>query len=357
MEIRIRDRLIGVDYDPFVVAELSGNHNNSLDNALKLIEAAAQAGVDAVKLQTYTAESMTLNISSGNFLIEDPHSLWNGRTLYDLYEEASTPYEWHAELFRKCEDLGILCFSSPFDEQAIEFLEELGCPAYKIASFENQDLALIRRAAKTGKPLIISTGISTLSALEDMVNASRDSGCNQLILLKCTSAYPADPKEANLVTIPHLKQMFGTEVGLSDHTLGIGVAVASVALGASFIEKHFVLDRKLGGVDSAFSMEPDEMAQLVRECKIAKHSLGTVSYRPGSKESKSRQFKRSLIVAEDINKGDLLTVKNIKSLRPGIGLPSRYIEEFIGKRAPKKLKKGTPVSWDILYSGTSEQEN
>ena len=269
MSIEIAGRPIGADHPPFVIAEMSGNHNQSLERALAIVEAAAQAGAHAIKLQTYTADTMTLNVRGGSFEISDPNSLWAGQNLHDLYKKAHTPWEWHGLIMERARELGLICFSSPFDETAVDFLEELNVSAFKIASFENNHLPLIEKVASTGKPLIISTGMATLGELDQAVSAARDAGCDQLILLKCTSTYPATPEKTNISTIPHLKKLFGAEVGLSDHTMGVGVAVASVALGASVIEKHFTLSRADGGVDSAFSLEPHELRTLVVESERA----------------------------------------------------------------------------------------
>src|SRR5471032_2687529 len=277
---KIGERLIGADAPPFIIAEMSGNHNQSLDVALQIVEAAAKAGAHALKLQTYTAETMTLDLDEGEFFIKDPGSLWTGTSLYALYEKAHTPWAWHAPIFARAKELGMLAFSTPFDDSAVDFLESLNVPAYKIASFENTDLPLIRRVAATGKPLIISTGMASIAELDETVRAAREAGCRDLVLLKCTSTYPATPGNTNIRTIPHLRELFGCEVGLSDHTMGIGVSVASVALGATVIEKHFTLRRADGGVDSTFSMEPEEMRQLVLETERAWQALGAISYGP-----------------------------------------------------------------------------
>ena len=334
---------------PFIIAEMSGNHNQSLERALKIVEAAAEAGVDAVKLQTYTADTMTIDKSDGEFFITDENSLWKGCSLYELYQKAHTPWEWHRSIFERCRELGLLCFSTPFDASAVDFLEELNVPCYKIASFENIDLPLIKKVAKTGKPIIASTGMATVAELDDLVRAARENGCEDLTLLKCTSSYPATPDGTNLRTISHMKELFHCNVGLSDHTLGIGVAVASVALGATVIEKHFTLSRAEGGVDAAFSVEPKEMAQLVRECHAAWEALGEVSYEPTDYEKKSFVFRRSLYIVEDMKSGDLLTEKNIRCIRPGLGLSPKYYEILLGKCVTRDMKKGTPLSWeDIL---------
>lgn len=333
---------------PFIIAEMSGNHNQSLERALKIVEAAAGAGVDAVKLQTYTAYTMTIDKSDGEFLITDKNSLWKGETLYSLYEKAHTPWEWHKPIFERCRELGILCFSTPFDASAVDFLEELDVPCYKIASFENIDLPLIRKVAKTGKPIIASTGMATVAELDDLVRTARENGCTDLTILKCTSSYPATPGGTNLRTIPHMRELFNCNVGLSDHTLGIGVAVASIAFGATVIEKHFTLSRADGGVDSAFSMEPDEMAQLVRECRAAWEALGEVSYDLSVQEKDSLKFRRSLYVVEDMKAGDVLTEKNLRCIRPGLGLSPKYYDVLLGKRVICDIKRGTAIRWGMV---------
>ena len=327
---------------------MSGNHNQSLDRAIKIVEAAAEAGVDAVKLQTYTADTMTIDKSDGEFLITDENSLWKGYSLYELYQKAHTPWEWHRPIFERCRELGILCFSTPFDASAVDFLEELDAPCYKIASFENIDLPLIKKVAKTGKPIIASTGMATVAELDDFVRAARENGCLDLTFLKCTGSYPATPKGTNLLTIPHMRELFQCNVGLSDHTIGIGVAVAGVALGATVVEKHFTLSRAEGGVDAAFSMEPQEMAQLVKECNAAWEALGEVSYAPTEQERKSLQFRRSLYVVEDMKVGDVLTEKNLRSIRPGMGLPPKYYDVLLGKRISCDINRGTAMSWDMV---------
>ncbi|MDK2801328.1 MAG: hypothetical protein PWQ70_2947 [Clostridiales bacterium] len=346
--IKIEDRFIGYDFPPFIVAEMSGNHNQSLKRALEIVEAAAKAGVDAIKLQTYTPDTMTLDVNTPDFFIEDKESLWKGRTLYNLYQEAYTPWEWHKPIFEKCRELGLIVFSTPFDETAVDFLEELNVPCYKIASFENTDLPLIKKVASTGKPVVISTGMATVAELDEAVRAAREAGCREIILLKCTSTYPASPEDSNLLTIPHMRDLFGCEAGLSDHTLGIGVAVASVALGATFIEKHFTLSRTEGGVDAAFSLEPEEMKMLVEETKRAWQALGKITYGTTKKEKKSLKFRRSLYVAEDMKTGDKFTPQNLRIIRPGYGLEPKYYELILGKKIRKDVKKGTPLSWDLV---------
>lgn len=333
---------------PFIIAEMSGNHNQSLERALEIVDAAAAAGVDALKIQTYTADTMTLDIDTGEFFIADKDSLWKGESLYRLYEKAHTPWEWHRPIFDRCREHGIIGFSTPFDDSSVDFLEELRVPCYKIASFENVDLPLIKKAARTGKPLIVSTGMTNLGELEELVSTARENGCTDLTLLKCTSSYPATPEGTNLTTIPHMRELFGCKVGLSDHTLGIGAAVASVALGADVIEKHFTLSRAEGGVDSAFSLEPQEMAQLVRECETAALALGTVSYAMQTQESKSLQFRRSLYIAEDMKAGDVLTEQNMRRIRPGFGLAPKYYDTLLGRKVKRDVKRGTPLAWDFV---------
>jgi pseudaminic acid synthase len=346
--MHIAGHQIGLTSQPFVIAEMSGNHNHSLDLALEIVEAAARSGAHALKIQTYTAETMTLDLDEGEFHISDPNSLWTGTSLFALYQKAYTPWEWHEPIFKRARELGIIPFSTPFDQSAVEFLEGLDVPCYKIASFENTDLPLIRRVAATGKPMIISTGMAQLAEIDETVRAAREAGCQQLVLLKCTSTYPATPASTNILTIPHLRDMFGCEVGLSDHTMGIGVAVASVALGATVIEKHFTLRRADGGVDSTFSMEPAEMTALVVESKRAWEALGQISYGPTPAELKSLQFRRTLYVTSDLKAGDALGPDNMRAIRPGGGLPPKYFDRLIGCRVARPVKRGTPVSWDLL---------
>ncbi len=339
---------IGSKHPPFVIAEMSGNHNQSLDRALSIVDAAAAAGAHALKLQTYTADSITLDVRGGDFEIKDTKSLWSGQNLHDLYSQAATPWEWHAPIMERAHQHNMLCFSSPFDEAAVDFLEDLNVPAYKIASFENNHLPLIRKAAATGKPLIISTGLASLAELDEAVTAARQAGCYKLILLKCTSTYPATPHSTNIKTIPHLADLFKCSVGLSDHTLGIGVSVAAVALGAQVIEKHFCLSRAEGGVDSAFSLEPEELQSLVHETQRAWQSLGEVFYGPTDSEAKSLAFRRSLYIAEDIQAGGLLNPKNLRIVRPGLGLHPRNYEALLGRRVSQAVTKGTPFSLDLV---------
>lgn len=332
----------------FVIAELSGNHDNSLKKALAIVDAAAGAGAHAIKLQTYTADTMTLDLDQGEFFISDPKSLWLGQSMHALYQQAHTPWEWHAPIMERANQKGILCFSSPFDESAVDFLETLDVPAYKIASFECIDLTLIRKAASTRKPLIISTGMASIAEIAEAVDAARSAGCEDLVLLKCTSTYPASPENSNLLTIPHMRDLFQCEVGLSDHTMGIGVSTAAVALGATVIEKHFTLSRADGGVDSAFSLEPHEMAALVAETQRAAQALGQIHYGPTEAERNAVRRRRSLYVAEDLKAGDILNSTNLRRIRPGLGLPPKYYDILLGKPVNQDVKKGTRMSWDLI---------
>ena len=344
----IDNRRIGRNHSPFIVAEMSGNHNQSLDRALEIVEAAAKAGAHALKLQTYTADTMTLDLREGDFFISDPNSLWKGTSLYELYQKAHTPWEWHEPIFDRCRKLDMICFSTPFDETAVDFLETLAPPCYKVASFENTDIPLIQKIASTGKPMIISTGMATAAELDDAVRTARESGCEDIILLKCTSTYPASPEDSNLLTIPHMRDLFGVQVGISDHTSGIGAAVAGVALGATLIEKHFTLRRANGGVDAAFSLEPEEMRQLVVETERAWMALGKIRYEPLIEEKKSLAFRRSLYVVEDMKAGEVFTKTNLRALRPGSGLSPKYYEVILGRRVKCDTTKGTPVNWDLI---------
>lgn len=348
MTMRSEIRTIGNDSSPFIIAEMSGNHNQSLDRALAIVDAAADAGANAIKLQTYTPDTMTLDLDEGEFFIRDPKSLWVGQSMHKLYEQAHTPWEWHAPIMERARERGIACFSSPFDESAVDFLESLGCSAYKIASFECIDLPLIRKAAATGKPLIISTGMATLPEIGEAVEAARGAGCEDLVLLKCTSTYPASPENTHLRTIAHMRELFGCQVGLSDHTMGIGASVAAVALGATVIEKHFTLSRAEGGVDAAFSLEPHELSALVTETERAWQALGEVRYGPTEAESKARLRRRSLYIAEDMKAGDVLTPNNLRRIRPGHGLAPKYYDLLLGKRVSCDVSKGTPVSWELV---------
>ena len=348
MSILISGRLIGTDAFPFIIAEMSGNHNQSLQRALEIVEAAARSGVHAFKIQTYTPDTMTIDLDEREFHISDPGNLWSGTSLYKLYTEAYTPWEWHKPIFERARELGIIPFSTPFDDTAVDFLESLDVPCYKIASFENTDLHLIRRVAATGKPMIISTGMANIAELDETVRAAREVGCKDLILLKCTSTYPATAANTNILTIPHMQELFGCEVGLSDHSMGIGVSIASVALGATVIEKHFTLNRADGGVDSAFSMEPAEMKQLVLETERAWQAIGEVSYGPTEAEKISIQFRRSLYVVKDIKAGEVLNYENVRAIRPGLGLSTKYIDVVIGKTVKQNVMRGTALSWTML---------
>jgi N-acetylneuraminate synthase len=346
--MQIGHHSIGTGHRPFIIAEMSGNHNQSLERAMEIVEAAARTGVQALKLQTYTADTMTLAINEGEFFINDEQSLWKGRNLHDLYKQAYTPWEWHKPIMDRARELGMLCFSTPFDETAVDFLESLDVPAYKIASFENIHLPLIRKVAATGKPLIISTGMANLAEIDEAVRTARAAGCRDLVLLKCTSTYPATPQNTNVATIPHMRQLFGCEIGLSDHTMGIGASVAAVALGGTVIEKHFTLRRADGGVDSTFSLEPEEMTALVVETERAWQSLGEVRYGPTEAEQKSLVFRRSIYIAKPVKAGDVLTPDNLRCVRPGLGLPPRYYEQLLGRKVGRDAPAGTPMSWDLL---------
>ena len=341
---------IGRDARPFIIAEMSGNHNQSLDRALEIVDAAAATGVQAMKMQTYTADTITLNVRGGDFEITDEASLWKGRNLHDLYDEAHTPWEWHEPIMRRAAKHGMLCFSTPFDETAVDFLETLEVPAYKIASFESTHLPLIRKVASTGKPMIVSTGMATVAEIHEAVMAAREAGAMSIVLLKCTSNYPATPENTNVLTIPHMRELFRCEIGLSDHTMGVGAAIAAIAHGASVVEKHFTLRRADGGVDSAFSLEPEEMKSLVIETERAWQSLGTVTYGAGESEQKSLQFRQSVYVARDVAAGTTLTEADLRIVRPGHGLSPKYYNLLIGRRANKDLKAGTATSWDLVMN-------
>ncbi len=347
-KITIDNYQIGSNSPPFIIAEMSGNHNQSLGRALKIVDAVSKSGAHALKLQTYTPDTMTLDIPRRDFFIDDPRSPWNGRSLFELYQEAHTPWEWHKAIFDRCRELGLICFSTPFDETAVDFLEKLNSPCYKIASFENTYLQLIRKVAATGKPTIISTGMASIAELDESVKAYRDAGGKDLILLKCTSSYPATPDSCNIRTIPHLKELFQCEVGLSDHTMGAGVSVASIVLGATVIEKHFTLERAAGGVDSAFSMEPNEMKTLVEECKRAWQALGNVKYGVTEEEKNSMVFRRSLYISKNIKAGEKLTKQNITIIRPGHGLKPKYFDSILGMRLKKDTSIGTPLNWNMI---------
>ncbi len=354
--IEIGDRKIGEKYPPFVVAELSANHDQSLEKAFSLVKAAAACGAHAVKLQTYTPDTMTLNIDQDEFRIQDKKSLWHNSTLYDLYQKAYTPWEWHAPIFKLANQLGVLAFSSPFDVTAVEFLEKLDVPCYKIASFENTDFELLKCVALTQKPVILSTGLATQMDLDQSIEHLRESGCSKIIILKCTSSYPASPSSANLKTIQHMRHRYQCPIGISDHTLGLGVSLASISFGAVMIEKHFTLDRSQGGLDAPFSMEPSELNQLVTESNAAWKAQGKVFYGPTKQETGSRLFRRSLYLTSDVKKGDMITKKNVRAIRPGMGLSPKYFEKVLGLFVTQKHKMGTPLSWDMLTDDSQEQK-
>lgn len=347
-KIAIGHRNIGRDCEPFIIAELSANHGQSLEKALSMVDAIAASGAHALKLQTYTPETMTLDVHSNEFFISDDKNLWKGSSLYDLYKKAYMPWEWHKPIFDRCKELGILAFSTPFDDTAVDFLETLDVPCYKIASYENNHLPLIKKAASTGKPLIISSGMATVSELAEAVNAAKEAGCKDLILLKCTTSYPANPEYCNLKTIDHLRSLFNCEVGFSDHTEGIGAAVASVALGATVIEKHVKSDGDDQAIDGAFSLGISQLKQLVEETRRAWLSLGNVFYGPTICEIKDMVYRRSLYIAKDVAVGEILTEENVRIIRPGKGLAPKFIGVVVGKRVKNALCKGTPVTWDVI---------
>ena len=354
-EFKIGKFTIGESHPPFIIAEMSGNHNQSLDRALEIVEAAAKCGVQAMKLQTYTADTITMKSEKKDFMIEDKNSLWTGNSLHALYQKAHTPWDWHKPIFDRCRELGMLCFSTPFDETAVDFLEKLDVPCYKIASFENIHLPLIKKVAQTGKPVIISTGMANLAELEDMVKTMRENGNNQLVLLKCTSTYPASPIDCNINTIPHMNKLFDVSVGRSDHTMGVGVSIASIALGARVIEKHFCLSRQEGGVDSAFSMEPHEMKLLVEESFKAWQALGKISYGPTEKEKKSMEHRRSIYAVENIKKGETFTAKNVRVIRPGHGMAPKHYEGLLGQRSPRSIEAGTPIKFELFLEVKTDE--
>ncbi|GAB4140319.1 MAG: pseudaminic acid synthase [Sphingomonadales bacterium] len=346
--MNIAGRPVGPGHPPFIIAEMSGNHNQSLERALAIVDAAADAGAHALKLQTYTPDTMTIDLDEGAFFIADPASLWQGKSLYQLYRQAMTPWDWHAPIFERARALGMVPLSTPFDASAVEFLESLDAPCYKIASFENHDLPLIRRVAATGKPMIVSTGMASLAELDETVRAARDAGCQDLVLLKCTSSYPSSPEHSDIRTIAHMRELFGCVVGLSDHSMGVGVACAAVAMGACVIEKHFTLARADGGVDSAFSLEPPEMAALVSETQRAWQALGQVAYGPAPAEAASLGFRRSIYAVADIAAGEPLSPANIRCIRPAGGLPPKYYDRLLGRRAARAIRRGTAINWDVL---------
>jgi pseudaminic acid synthase len=347
--IKIADISVGLNSKPMVIAEMSGNHNQSLERALEIVEIAAKTGAQCLKIQTYTPDTMTLDLDEREFYISDKN-LWTGKSLYALYKEAYTPWEWHEPIFNRARSLGMVPFSTPFDETAVDFLESLNVPCYKIASAEIIDLPLIKKVASTGKPMIISTGMATLAEIAEAVDTARKEGCNDLILLKCTSTYPAIPIDSNILTIPNMREVFNCEVGISDHTMGIGVSVASVSLGGTVIEKHLTLDRSEGGVDSAFSLEPNEMEQLVIESERAWHALGKVSFGPTDAELKSLVFRRSLYISEDMKAGEFLTKHNLRSIRPGLGLSPKYFDQILGSKINRAVPKGTALSWELIMN-------
>ena len=347
-EISIASKKIGRSQKPFIIAEMSGNHDQSLEKALKIIDQASECGADAIKLQTYTADDLTLDIHEKEFVISDKKSLWYGESLYKLYKRAYTPWEWHSTLFSHAKKKGIICFSSPFSRSAVDKLEDLNAPAYKIASFENCHTKLIEKVASTGKPIIISIGMASIEELNRAVTIVRENGNKNLILLKCTSTYPASPKNSNILTIPHLRDLFKCEVGLSDHTKGIGTAIGSIAHGATIIEKHFTLSRESGGVDADFSLEPSEMKLLVDESKHCWESLGEVFYGPTEAEKNSIGLRRSIYISRDMDKGEIFSEKNLRIIRPGKGLEPLYFDLAVGKKLKKSVKKGTPLSWELI---------
>jgi pseudaminic acid synthase len=340
--------IIGDENKPFVIAEMSGNHNQSLDRALEIVDAAAAAGAHGLKIQTYTADTMTIPHDKGLFYIDDPKSLWNGQTLHQLYQIAHTPWEWHKPIFDRARQKGMIPFSTPFDSTSVDFLEDLGVSLYKIASFENKDWPLLKKVAQTGKPVIMSTGASTVESISESVKVLRENGCNDIVLLKCTSTYPASATNTNLKTIPHMRELFSCYTGLSDHTGGIGGAIASVALGARVIEKHFTLNRKDGGVDSAFSIEPDELNALVVESERAWEALGEVKYDILKEENASLRFKRSIYIVKDIRAGEKFTSENVRVIRPGDGMQPKYFEKILGRKAKTDMERGTPLTWELL---------
>jgi N-acetylneuraminate synthase len=344
----LRDLNIGTEFAPFIIAEMSGNHNGSLERALAIVDATTEAGAQALKLQTYTADTMTLNLRNEEFVDHNPKSLWYGTSLYELYQKAYTPWEWHERIFDRCRERGLIGFSSPFDATAVDFLETLDVPLYKVASFELIDLPLIRKIAKTGKPMIMSTGMASEQEIHEAISAAREGGCRDIVILKCTSAYPAQATESNLNTLKYMKDRFKVEVGLSDHTLGLGASIASVALGACVIERHVTLSRAEEGVDSKFSLEPSELGSLVSETRAAHEALGQVYFGPTASEKSSFGFRRSLYIVKDIKPGDTFTPENIRAIRPGRGLPPKHFDDIMGKKANQIIKRGTPVSWELI---------
>lgn len=346
--MKLGSKQVGKGNRPYFIAEMSGNHNQSLEKAFEIVDAAAACGADALKIQTYTPDTMTINLSEGEFFIEDKTSLWKGSSLYDLYKIAMTPWEWHRPIMERCHQKGLEFFSTPFDATAVDFLEDLNVPFYKIASFENNDLPLIKKVAQTKKPLIMSTGMATLIEIQEAVEVARENGCKDIILLKCTSAYPSKPEEANMATIPNLSSTFNVEVGLSDHTMGWTVPIVAALQGATVIEKHFTLKRSEGGVDSAFSMEPAEFSSMIAEVNKALDSVGKVHYGLTSTEEKSRRFRRSIYVVEDIKEGETFTKENTRIIRPGYGMAPKFIDLVLGRKSKTAIKRGTAMSWDKM---------
>lgn len=346
--MKIGDQIIGDDYPPMIVAEMSANHNQSLDRALEIVDAAAKAGVDALKLQTYKADTMTLDIEEGEFLISNPNSLWKGKSLYKLYQEAYTPWEWHEPIFERCRRHGLIGFSTPFDETAVDFLEKLDIPGYKIASFELIDLPLIKYVAGTGKPMILSTGLANAEEIQEAIDVARGGGCKELAILHCVSSYPAPAGDYNLRVIPDMIERFGLVTGLSDHTLDNTTAITSIAMGASIIEKHFTLDRRGGGPDDSFSLEPDELKKLCKDSKTAWESLGKANYEIKKSEQQNLIFRRSLYVVQDIKSGEIITQENVKIIRPGYGLAPKFIEQVMGRMVLHDINRGQPLSLEDL---------
>ena len=344
--IEIKGRKIGHGQPAYIIAEMSANHNQDYDRAVRIIETAKEIGADAVKLQTYTPDTMTINSKKEHFRIKG--TIWEDRNLYELYGEAYTPWEWQPRLKKVADDLDITLLSTAFDDSAVDFLEKMGVPAYKVASFEIVDIPLLKKISKTGKPVIMSTGMATLSEIDEAVKTIREAGCSELALLHCVSAYPTPPEEINLKTIPHLREAFGVPVGLSDHTLGTAVSIAAVALGACIIEKHFTLSRKIPGPDSIFSMEPHEFKSIIEAVRTAEKAIGLVDHSLTDKEKESLVFRRSLFVVKDIKAGELFTSKNVRSIRPGYGLHTRYLEVIMGRRATVDIETGTPLTWELI---------
>ncbi|WP_188037123.1 pseudaminic acid synthase [Actinotalea sp. JY-7885] len=346
--VRIGEHVVGEEHRPFVVAEMSGNHNGDLGRALAIVDAIAQSGAQAVKLQTYTAETITIDADGPAFRVSSGHELWGGKNLYQLYTEAHTPWEWHAPIFERAREHGLVAFSSPFDDTAVDLLEDLGAPVYKIASLEIADLALLRRVARTGKPVIISTGAATVTDVDTAVRTIRAEGNDQVVVLACTSSYPASPSESNLRSIPVIRDTFDVVVGLSDHTAGIGAAVAAVALGAVLVEKHVTLARADGGVDSDFSLEPHELAALVTETERGWQALGRVQLEPTAGEAESRRLRRSLYVVRDVRAGEVVTPENVRSIRPAGGLEPVHLDTVLGRRFTRDAARGTALTWDLV---------